>query len=137
MILSSSRRERKVFFPWERKRGLFGFVSRARARIFVGVALLLAMVIWLRQREETAASVRATRASIVTAERAVMAFRADHPGACPRWEELVAGGYSRDVPEDAWGRPLRLTCPGRRDPRGFDLASDGADGVPGGLDRIE
>jgi general secretion pathway protein G len=136
-MASSSRRERRVFFPWERKRGLFGFVSRARAKIVAFVCVVLAMIIWLRQREETAASVRATRASIVTAERAVMAFRADHPGGCPRWADVVAGGYSRDVPEDAWGRPLRLTCPGRRDPRGFDLASDGADGVAGGLDRIE
>ena len=51
--------------------------------------------------------------------------------------ELVASGYARDLPVDAWGRPLRLVCPGLRDPRGFDVYSDGPDGLPGGLDRIE
>ena len=89
-------------------------------------------------REEHAAGVRATRATIGTAHDAVTLFRADHGGGCPKdLAELVAGGYASEVPSDAWGRQLRLTCPGRRDPRGFDLASDGPDGVPFGLDRVE
>ena len=70
--------------------------------------------------------------------RAVSAYRADHENACPKeLTELVAQGYSHDIPLDAWGRPLRLTCPGRRDPRGFEIVSDGPDGIPGGLDRVE
>jgi len=132
------QRASKVFFPWERRRGLFGVIGRARVRIIAGVIVALAVVLWIRGREERSAAVRATRASITTMHRAVASYRADHAGACPKeLSELVVGGYSRDVPLDAWGRPLRLTCPGRRDPHGFEISSDGPDGVAGGLDRVE
>ena len=132
------RRVGKVFFPWERRRGLFGVIGRARVRIVAGVVVALVIVVWIHGREEKSAGVRATRASITTMYRAVSAYRADHSGACPKEPgELVTGGYARDVPVDAWGRPLRLTCPGRRDPLGFEISSDGPDGVAGGLDRVE
>jgi general secretion pathway protein G len=127
----------KVFFPWERKRGLLGALARARVRLVILVVLGIAFVVWLRYREEHAAAVRATRASITTAGQAVEAYRADHGGACPKaLADLVGAGYAREVPIDAWGRPLRLACPGRRDAQGFDLSSDGPDGL-GGLDRVE
>jgi general secretion pathway protein G len=136
--MTRRRGRTKVFFPWERRGGLFGFVGRARARLVVGTVLGVSTLVFLYRREEHAAAVRATRASLGDTARAVRAFRADHAGACPRSvADLVTGGYSRNVPADAWGRPLRLACPGRKDPRGFDLSSDGPDGVPGGLDRIE
>lgn len=132
------RQAAKVFFPWERRRGVFGVIGRARGNIAVGVVVALALIVWIRGREEKAAGIRATRASITTMYRAVASYRADHAGACPKeLTELVASGYSRDVPVDAWSRPLRLTCPGRRDPLGFEIASDGPDGIPGGLDRVE
>ena len=132
------RHKQRVFFPWERRRGVFGVIGRARVRIVAGVVLALVVIVWIRAREERSAGIRATRASITTMFRAVSSYRADHAGACPKeLGELVAGGYSRDVPLDAWGRPLRLTCPGRRDPKGFDIASDGPDGVAFGLDRVE
>ena len=136
MARHSSRQ--RVFFPWERKRGLFGVLGRTRARLVLGVALVLLCIVLVRRREEHAAAVRATRATLTTASHAVASFRADHSGACPReLGELVAGGYARDVPVDAWGRALRLACPGRRDPVGFDMWSDGPDGVSGGLDTIQ
>jgi general secretion pathway protein G len=73
-----------------------------------------------------------------TASQAVFSYRADHNGDCPRaLADVVKGGYVTEMPIDAWGRPLRLTCPGRRDPQGFDISSDGPDGEPGGLDRVE
>jgi general secretion pathway protein G len=107
-------------------------------RLVVAGVIALLLMMWIRSHEERAAGVRATRATITTAYDAVSAFRADHGGVCPKeLGELLAGGYASEVPIDAWGRPLRLTCPGRRDPRGFDLASDGPDGVPFGLDRVE
>lgn len=131
-------RESKVFFPWERRRGLFGVLGRARVRLIAAVVLGLVLIVAIRAREERAAGVRATRATITTTNVAISAFRADHAGACPKeWSELVVGGYTTEAPIDAWGRSLRLTCPGRRDPHGFDLASDGPDGVPFGLDRVE
>jgi general secretion pathway protein G len=129
--------KRRVFFPWERKRGLWGVLSRARLRIVLGVAAAVALLAVIRSREEHAAAVRATRAKITSAITAVAAFRADH-GRCPQsFAELSTNGYARDVPADAWGRPLRLICPGRKDPDGFDVWSDGPDGVFGGLDRVE
>lgn len=131
-------RESVVFFPWERRRGLLGALGRARLRLVVLVVLVLLLVAWIRAREESAAAVRATRATLTTTRRAVSAYRADHAGACPKeLAELVTGGYARDVPLDAWGRPLRLTCPGRKDPQGYDLTSDGPDGQPYGLDRVD
>ena len=132
------QRASKVFFPWERRRGVFGVIGRARVRIVAAIVVAIAAILWIRAREERAAGVRATRASIHTMYRAVSNYRADHAGQCPKeLAELVAGGYSRDVPLDAWSRPLRLTCPGRRDALGFEISSDGPDGVPGGLDRVE
>lgn len=132
------RRASKVFFPWERRRGIFGVLGRARTKLGFAVAVGLILVVWIHGREERAAGIRSTRASITTMSRAVSAFRADHGGSCPKeLRELVALGYSREVLVDAWGRPLRLTCPGRRDPAGFEISSDGPDGVPGGLDRVE
>jgi len=132
------QRASKVFFPWERRRGVFGVIGRARVRIIGGAIVALAVILWIRGREERSAGIRATRASITSMHRAVASYRADHSGACPKeLSELVVGGYSRDIPLDAWGRPLRLTCPGRRDPQGFEISSDGPDGVAGGLDRVE
>jgi general secretion pathway protein G len=132
------KRQGRVFFPWERRRGVFGVIGRARVRIVAAALVVLVLVVWIHGREEKSAGVRATRATITTMYRAVAAYRADHSGTCPKeLGELVAGGYSRDVPVDAWGRPLRLTCPGRGDPRGFEISSDGPDGVAGGLDRVQ
>ena len=117
---------------------MLGALGRARLKLGLGVGVLLVLALGLRSREEHAASVRATRASITNATRQVASYRADHGGKCPEpLAELVKQGYARDVPVDAWGRPLRLSCPGRRDTRGFDVSSDGPDGVPGGLDRVE
>jgi general secretion pathway protein G len=137
-MLRRRTESRRVFFPWEKRRGALGFLGRARTRLTIVAALILFLVVAVRRREEKLASIRATRANIDLADWAVSSYRADHSGACPReLGELVAGGYVRDAPVDAWGRGLRLTCPGARDPRGFDVYSDGPDGLPGGLDRVE
>jgi len=137
-------KEPRVFFPWERRRGPLGFFGRGRVRLFVLAGVLLGLLYVVHRREEKAAAVRATRATLTVAARAVASYRADHRGSgdqtagCPRsLGDVVAAGYERDEPRDAWGRPLRLVCPGRKDPLGFDLSSDGPDGLPGGLDRVE
>jgi general secretion pathway protein G len=36
------------------------------------------------------------------------------------------------IPDDPWGRPYVYLAPGKVNPSGFDLASYGADGQPGG-----
>jgi general secretion pathway protein G len=136
--MMSRRDEPGVFFAWEKRRGVRAFFSPGPVRrVLLGVLVVGAFLL-LRQRENRAAQVRETRAEIATASGAVGAWRADHDRGCPgSLAELVSAGYLHRVPRDAWGRPLRLMCPGRRDPRGFDLASDGPDGTPGGTDRVE
>ena len=129
--------EPKVFFPWEQRRGLLGAFGRRRARVLIAGALLVLGVIAVYASGERAAAVRATRATLTNVQRALFAYRADHGFGCPRaLGDLVAQGYLRGDPADAWGNPLRMTCPGRRDPLGFDLASDGPDGLVGGLDEV-
>jgi general secretion pathway protein G len=134
----AGKREPKVFFPWEKRRGLRSLFGRARARQVLVAAVVLGGFLLLRQRERHSADVRATRAEITTATNAVQAWRADHDRACPgSLADLVSGGYVHRVPRDAWGQALRVTCPGRKDPMGFDVSSDGPDGEPGGRDRVE
>jgi general secretion pathway protein G len=136
--MTTRRDEPRVFFPWERRRGLRSLLGRARARQLLVVVAVLGGFLLLRHRETRAAELRATRAEITTTEQAVIAWRADHDRRCPAGVgDLVAAGYLRAVPRDAWGTPLRVTCPGRRDPDGIDVTSDGPDGEPGGLDRVE
>lgn len=130
--------KRSVFFPWERKAGFRGLLGRARTKAAIWIGIALVAVVLIHNREEHKAAVRATRATIDDASKAVMAYRADHSGACPHeLAELVTGKYIVDAPMDAWGRSLRLRCPGRKDEKGFEVWSDGPDGVPGGLDRVE
>jgi general secretion pathway protein G len=132
------RHEPSVFFPWERRRGLRAFLGRARARQALLALTLLAAFLVLRAREQDMGDVRATRATLTTTAGAIAAWRADHDRGCPAaLADLVSGGYLHKVPRDAWNHPVRVTCPGRRDRRGFDVSSDGPDGEPGGLDRVE
>jgi general secretion pathway protein G len=138
MRTTSRRPEPLVFFPWEKRRGLVGAFGRRRAGVVLSMVAVLGVLSAIYELRERSAAVRATRATITTTSRALYAYRADHGGACPRkLSDLATGSYVREEPLDAWGRPLRLTCPGRKDPIGFDLSSDGPDGVPGGLDRVE
>jgi general secretion pathway protein G len=99
---------------------------------------MILLLLLLGARERRLAGIRSTRATLTVVHGAVDAFRADHASRCPdSLAVLASDGYLRAEPVDAWGRALRLTCPGRRDPRGYDLMSDGPDGVMGGLDRVE
>jgi general secretion pathway protein G len=136
--MAGRRDEPKVFFPWEKRRGLRALLGRAGARQALVAGLAVLAFFLLHQRERSAGEVRATRATITTTINAIGAWRADHDRSCPgTLADLVAGGYLHQVPRDAWGRALRVNCPGRKDPRGFDVSSDGPDGEPGGLDRVE
>jgi general secretion pathway protein G len=135
------RFESRVFFPWERKRGLLGFFGRARARIVLFAVSAIVVLVIIHRREEHAAAVRSTRATITTASRAVASYRADHAGKCPSdLVDVVRSGYARELPHDAWGHALRLECPSRKPASAnvdFDVSSDGPDGVYGGLDRVQ
>ncbi len=128
----------QVFLPWER-RPLWLLGHRGlHVRLFVIAGLVVALLVWLRGREEHKAAVRATRAAITSAHNATMSFRADHQGQCPRAAaDLVAGGYARDIPTDAWGNALRIECVAAAgDGLEVVISSDGPDGIARGLDRV-
>jgi general secretion pathway protein G len=133
-----ARPEPKVFFPWERRQGVRSLLGRSGARqtlVAVGVVVVVAL---LGRREQRERDVIATRARITTAMQAIEEWRADHDLGCPgSLADLVSAGYLHQVPRDAWGRPLRVVCPGRKHALGFDVSSDGPDGDPGGPDRVE
>jgi general secretion pathway protein G len=127
-----------IYLPWERRGGITRRLGLARIRPFFLALLVLVIVVLLGVRERQRTGERATRAALLVVRRAVDAYRADHEGKCPKQlEELETTRYLADLPDDAWGRPLRLVCPGRREGAAYELSSDGPDGEPGGLDRIE
>jgi general secretion pathway protein G len=130
--------EQRIFFPWERRGGMLRRLRVRRARPFALVMVAIALVSWIAVRERRQSGIRQTRATLLDLRDATDAYLADHEGECPASvEALVDYGTFKGAPGDAWGRPFRLTCPGRREGAPYDIVSDGPDGIPGGLDRIE
>jgi len=130
-------KEQTIFFPWERRVGLlqFGWVRGKPLLAALGMAVLL-LLLGMRQRDQT--GIRSTRAALIVVREGVNHYRADHEGRCPpSLKALQTEGYLQIEPVDAWGRPFLLTCPGRRDPESYDLASLGPSGDQNGLDRVE
>ncbi|MBI3202485.1 MAG: type II secretion system protein GspG [Polyangiaceae bacterium] len=131
-------REPRIFFPWEGKGGLVRRLGLGRVRpVLFGLAVV-GVVAWVGVRERNRSGLRQTRATVLDARRAVDAYIAEHDGGCPPDLGAVARtSAAKAPPKDAWGRPLRLVCPGRREGSDYELMSDGPDGLPGGLDRID
>lgn len=130
-------REQTIFFPWERRGGIVR-LHWVRARPLLAGLGMIALLLWLGARERERTGIRSTRATLLLVHGAVHAYRADHERKCPpSIDDLKREGYLRVDPIDAWGRPLLLTCPGRRDPDGYDLISLGPSGDRKELDRIE
>jgi general secretion pathway protein G len=130
-------REQTIFFPWERGGGFF---RRRGSRVGpVAAALgMITLLLVLGARERRLVGIRSTRATIGLVASAVDAYRADHERRCPpTLDALKVESYLAVEPMDAWGRPIRLVCPGRRDPQSYELMSDGPDREMGGLDRVE
>ncbi|MBK8251647.1 MAG: type II secretion system protein GspG [Polyangiaceae bacterium] len=131
-------REQTIFFPWERNQSFFGKRGVTRAKPFVAALSMIVVLVLLASRERTRTGIRSTRATLGIVATAVDVYRADHERKCPEeLKTLKTEGYLAIDPIDAWGRPLRLICPGRKNPDGYDLMSDGPDGLIGGLDRVE
>jgi general secretion pathway protein G len=136
--MAPSRRVPGLFFPWEGKSGISRFFRFRPLRPGLILGAAVGFVPLVGARERRAAGVRQTRATLLVARRAVEAYIADHDGGCPpSLESLATEAQLEPVPRDAWGRSLRFHCPGRFDGRDYELMSDGPDGQPGGLDRIE
>jgi|EndMetStandDraft_4_1072995.scaffolds.fasta_scaffold184628_2 general secretion pathway protein G len=138
MAREQSSSSESIFFPWERRGGFRRLLGTGRVRPVLSVALLLAFVVLVGSRERRQSGVRQTRATLVSMRHAVDAYMAETDGGCPPSLDKVLDLSSfKKLPSDAWGNPLRLVCPARRSDERYELLSDGPDGKPGGLDRIE
>jgi len=136
MRLSSN--EPKILFPWEGRGGLRRFLRLGRLRPFLVVSGVVGFVALVGVSERRASGVRQTRATLLGARRVVETYLADHDGGCPpSLDKAAEEAHAEGTPRDAWGRSLRLVCPGRWQGARYELMSDGPDGEPGGLDRIE
>lgn len=130
--------EQDIFFPWEGRGALRRRLRVGRLRRALVLASLIGLVLIIALRERQRAGVRQTRATLLDTRRLVDAYLADHQGGCPpSLAELARHAKIAAIPKDAWGRELRLICPGRREGSRYELMSDGPDGLPAGLDRIE
>lgn len=131
-------RERTTYLPWERRDGWVRRLGLGRARPFLTTLAIVGTILWIASRDRQRTGVRVTRAALLSVKKGVDAYRSDHDGRCPRdLQELGAGHYLVELPEDAWGHPFRYSCPSRHEGEVYDVSSDGPDGEPGGLDRIE
>ncbi|MEZ4225679.1 MAG: type II secretion system protein GspG [Polyangiaceae bacterium] len=138
MILRRRRAgDRRIFFPWEGRGGLARALRMGRLRPFVLAAVVVGFVVMVGVRERERAGIRQTRATILSVRGAVDSYMALTDGGCPEsLEQALQTASFQGSATDAWGRPLRLRCPGGLSGEAYDLMSDGPDGKPGGLDRI-
>ena len=135
--MARRRREQTIFFPWERRGSLLRLPWTRTRPMFAGLAMIVLLLL-LGARERNKIGVRSTRATILVVRDGLDGYRADNEWSCPpSLSALKDAGYIRVEPVDAWGRPLQLTCPGRRNPESYDLVSFGPSGDMRGLDRVE
>lgn len=128
----------RLLYPWEGRAGIRRRLHPRRIRPYLGLLLGVGFLLLVAVRERRASGVRQTRARIIDTRRAIDAYLAESDGGCPtNLEAVLPYSKLKEVPRDAWSRPLRLRCPGRREGSAYELMSDGPDGLPGGLDRIE
>jgi general secretion pathway protein G len=131
------RREQTIFFPWERRSGWLKLPWLRSRALYAGLAMIV-VVLLLGARERHKTGLRTTRATMIVVRDAIDAYRSDREKSCPpSLAALREEGYLQVDAVDAWGRPLVLTCPGRRNPGGYDLASYGPSGDMRDLDLIE
>jgi hypothetical protein len=117
---------------------LLRVLQLGRLRPALAVLLALGFLIVVALRERRSSGVRQTRATLLSVRRAIDEYRADSDGGCPNpLEKAMSYGNFKEIPSDAWGHPLRFVCPGAHAGADYELSSDGPDGEPGGVDRIE
>jgi general secretion pathway protein G len=130
--------QQRILFPWDVRVGVLRWLLLGRVRSILSVGAIAAFVSLIAVREREQSGRRQTRAAIYDMRRAIDSYMAEHEGACPPNLESVAPLMKGvGVRKDAWQRPFELLCPGRRSGLAYELMSDGPDGLPGGLDRIE
>lgn len=132
------RSRSSIFFPWEGRRGLHRVFRAGRIKPVLWLLGVVAFLTFIGAREREQSGIRETRATLLGVRRALDAYMAENEGACPKsLESVLDFATFQSVPNDAWGNPFRLVCPARRAGERYEILSDGPDGRPGGLDRIE
>jgi hypothetical protein len=143
--LSPRRRpESNVEFSWERRQRWLTWLSVRHARGFAAFAVVMLAVLGTTSLSDHQRRVHATRAAIVSVQRATEAFRADHTRCPSGVDELVRPPEGTDGPRhylarvrlDGWGHEFLYTCPGGKFPASADVVSGGPEGSFG-LDRVE
>lgn len=130
--------ERRIFFPWEGRGTIRQFLVLGRVGPVLVLSLFVTFVFWVSERERHAAGVRVTMVALQELKAPVERYLLENEGKCPPTLDAVVEYATFDeVPRDGWGRSVRLVCPSDRDEVDFVLMSDGPDGRPGGLDRVE
>jgi type II secretory pathway pseudopilin PulG len=127
-------RKQSILLPWERKSAFRGHLPWRRylALSVLAIVGVFSLSFAYRAANERA-RIRATRAAIIEARRAVTAFVAEL-GRCPHSiVELLhppkAGAdYLNEVPVDGWGRRLYIRCPGPRPEDAAEVMSAGPSG---------
>ena len=127
------RQQSSVRLPWEDRRGIRRFFERSRLSIVLGVIVLSVLGLLVTRAARNRQQRSETRAVISTVHRAVRRFRTDM-GRCPRDVSELRHPprgrmtYLHAEPRDAWGRPIRLTCPAPDDPDAEEVISSGPSG---------
>jgi|SRR5688572_3210524 len=135
---AKSAAERRIFFPWEGRGTFREYFAVGRVAPVVVVSLLFFLVWAIGRAERQSAGERLSLVAIDRLRGPVERYLALHEGKCPEGpEELLSEGGLAEWPVDGWGHPVRLICPADRPDTPYLLMSDGPDGQPGGLDRIE
>ncbi len=138
MINARLSKERRIFFPWEGRGALRRFFARGRVFSILVVVFIVGTVFAMVGKERHAAGVRRTIRALSATRPLVERYLLQEEGRCPDGLDQVGEAFGVEtLPKDGWGRPLRLVCPSHRPGKTYVLMSDGPDGKPGGIDRIE
>ena len=126
------RKRNKISLPWERRTRFSGLRS-VKWRWLLAAALgLFLMVAFIKDGTQRQAH-RQTTTTIDVTKRAVENFRKDI-GRCPNslvellHPPILGARYLDKAPRDAWGRLIRVRCPGHFDKHTADVISAGPSG---------
>jgi len=124
-----------------------GFTLVEMLLVLVILATLAAIVIPKMAGRSEQAKVTAAKSQISSFEMALDSFEVDN-GYYPKTGDLEAlvnqpgdaknwrGPYLKSIPLDPWSNPYTYDYPGKHNPNGYDLLSNGPDGRSGTDDDI-
>ncbi len=131
--MARKRRGDRVSLPWEQRRGrLRGALDRTRWQALLAVLAFAALAYGVTRYAQYRIRVRNTEVAIAQVKQAIDRFRAD-VGRCPSSNTellhppLSQKHYLDSMPDDGWGRPLSIRCPGH-----FDQEADVISAGPSG-----